>query len=272
MPTLPEVQAGLAGALLREGPAPVAAEIAGDGLAAEARLDVYRHHVLTSLTATLGATYPVVERLVGDGFFRYAADRYVRSHPPQGPCLFEYGATFAEFLEGFPACAGHPYLPDVARLEWALHAALHAEEAAPLGRESLGAVPPAGLGRLRVRLDPTASWVRSRWPVDRIWRANQPEADAAATVDLAAGGTLVEVRRRGDTVGFRTLAPAEHLFRAGLAAGASLERAVDAVLADHPAFDLIAALRALLDEQLLVGLAPPARRPRRARSTRREEA
>jgi hypothetical protein len=271
MPTLPELQAGLAGALLREGPAPVAAEIAADGLAAEARLDVYRHHVLTSLTAALATTYPVVERLVGDGFFRYAADRYVRSRPPEGPCLFEYGATFAEFLESFPACAGHPYLPDVARLEWALHTALHAEAATPLGRESLAAVPPADLGRLQLRLDPAASWVRSRWPVDRIWRANQPEADAAATVDLAAGGTLVEVRRRGDAVGFRTLAPAELRFRADLAAGASLERAASAVLAEHPAFDLTSALRALLDEELLVGLALPARRPRRARSSRRKE-
>ena len=35
-------------------------------------------------------------------FFGFAADRYIHDHLPAGPCLFEYGATFPDFLAGFP--------------------------------------------------------------------------------------------------------------------------------------------------------------------------
>ena len=147
-------------------------------------------------------------------------------HPPTGPCLFEYGATFPAFLEAFPPCAGHPYLADVARLEWAMNVASHADDAAPIAPAALESVRPEDVGRLVLRLDPSASWLRSPWPIDRIWRANQPDADPAGTVDLAAGGVTLEVRRRDDVRhdetargrGVRRSEPA-------LGAGATLEMA-----------------------------------------------
>ena len=135
-------------ALLAEPPSDLAGEIEGDGLAPAARLAVYRHHVLRSLTDALLATFPVVARLVGEGFFRYAADRYVRAEPPAGPCLFEYGAGFGGFLAGFSACAPYPFLGDVARLEWAMNAAIHAAEAAPLAPAALAGVPAEAIPRL----------------------------------------------------------------------------------------------------------------------------
>jgi len=254
VPTLPEIQAGLVRALLDDDET-VAAAIAGDGLAPAARLAVYRHHVLTSLTGVLAAAYPVVQRLVGEGFFGYAANRFVRAHPPEGPCLFEYGAAFAGFLAEFPPCADHPYLPDVARLEWAMQAALHAEDVPAVGGEVLGAVPPADLGRLVLRLDPGARWLASPWPVDRIWRATEPDADDTATVDIAAGGARLEIRRRGEVVGFRGLDAAEFAFRAALAAGVPLEDAAERSLDADGAFDVAAALRRVLDEKLLAGVA-----------------
>ena len=201
MRTLPDLQAGFASAILREDARQVASLILGDGLTPAARVQVYRNHVFSSLTEALEATYPVVCRLVDRRFFGFAADRYIRRHPPEGPCLFEYGATFPDFLATFPPCAGNPYLADVARLEWAMNAALHAEEAAPIEPAALGAVPADDVGRLIFRLEPSAAaWLRSRWPVDRIWQANQPDADPDAAVDLAAGGVMLEIRRQDDVV------------------------------------------------------------------------
>src|SRR5215471_26318 len=54
--------------------------IAADGLAPAARLHIYRHHVLTSLTEALQATFPVVCCLVDARFFGYAADTYIRHY------------------------------------------------------------------------------------------------------------------------------------------------------------------------------------------------
>ena len=129
MPSLRELQYAVRRALLDGDDAALTDAITSDGLAPAARLAVYRHHVLTSLAAALEATFPVVARLVDPRFFRYACDQYVRAEPPATPCLFEYGATFADFLAGFPPCRHLVYLPDVARLEWAMNVALHAPDA-----------------------------------------------------------------------------------------------------------------------------------------------
>src|SRR5262245_26716665 len=184
MRALPELQADFAAAILREDARQVASLIMADGLAPGARVQVYWNHVYASLTGVLEATYPVVCRLVDRRFFGFAADRYIRSHPPAGPCLFEYGGSFPDFLGDFPPCAGHPYLADVARLEWVMTAALHAADVPPTDPAALSAVPADDVGRLTLRFDPSAAWLRSSWPIDRIWQANQPDADPEANVDL----------------------------------------------------------------------------------------
>src|SRR5207248_2930274 len=126
MSSLRELQAGFRAALLADDERGVAPDVVDDGLSASARLAVYRHHVFTTLTAAMEATYPVVCRLVDRRFFGWIADQYVRVRPPAGPCLFEYGADFPEFVAAFPACVHLPWLADVARLGWAMNGALRA--------------------------------------------------------------------------------------------------------------------------------------------------
>ena len=195
-----------------------------------------------------------MRRLVGEGFFAYAADRYLRVHPPAGPCLAEYGGTFADFLRAFEPARSLRYLPDVARLEWAMAVALHAEEADPIAPAALAAVPPEETARARLGLHPSAGYLSSPWPVDRIWRANQPEHDSPPPVDLDAGSVCLEIRRIGDDVVWRSLDPGTHELRARLAEGRTLEAAAHAALAADPTFDLAAGLRALFTDQLVTGL------------------
>ena len=102
MSSLADLQAHFAEALRDPHANAVAAAVVADRLAPEARVALYRHHVFTSLTTVLRATYPVIARLVGEGFFGYAAHHFIRQSPPGGPCLFEYGEAFGRFLERFP--------------------------------------------------------------------------------------------------------------------------------------------------------------------------
>ena len=60
------------------------------------------------------------------------------------------------------------------------------------------------------------------------------------------------MRRLGDDVVFRALSPAVFAFRAALAAGGTLEDAVEQAFEAGPAFDLASEIRALLDERVLV--------------------
>ena len=253
MSSLHELQDDLRRALIdgtREG---VVSVIAADGIAPEARLDLYRHHVFTSLTAVLASAYPVVCRLLDQRFFAYAADAFIRRHPPAGPCLFEYGAELAGFLAAFPACRHLEYLPDVARLEWALNVAAHAADAVPITPSALERIAGGRVGELRFAFDPALSLLRSPWPIDRIWRANQAVVGAEPVVDLTAGGVCLEVCRQDDVVGFRGLTEADFTLRRALLDGERLDAAAETARAVDPALDLAGLLRALLQDHVLVG-------------------
>jgi hypothetical protein len=251
MPTWSELQASFTRALLQDDAA-VAGAVLGDGLVPEARVALYRHHVLTTLTEVLKVAYPVVCRLLDGRFFAYAADCYIRQQPPTGPCLFEYGASLPRFLAAFPPCRAFVYLPDVARLEWAMHAAWYAEDAVPLDRERLRDIAPDDLGCLTFVCDPAVAYVSSPWPIERIWRANQPDADPHETVHLDAGAAYLEVRRLDDDVRWRSLAIGAYAFRATLAEHQPLAEACEAALTADPDFDLATALQALFAEGLVV--------------------
>jgi hypothetical protein len=263
MPALRDLQAGFARALLDGGDTPIAALIAVDGLAAEARLDIYRNNVFASLTEALRDTFPAVCRLVDERFFAYAAHEFVRRHPPRRAVLVEYGAQFADFLAGFAPARDLVYLADVARLEWLMAAAANAADAAPVAAAALAPIAAEDTPRLLLRLHPALGFIASPWPIDRIWRANHRGAEGDETIALAAGGVRLEINRIGDDVTMRMLDPASFAFRTALAGGAPLEQAALAALAADAGFDLARGLSAVFDDGAVVGVAlvPAARAP-----------
>ncbi|MGE3537434.1 MAG: putative DNA-binding domain-containing protein [Candidatus Tectimicrobiota bacterium] len=255
MPTLHEFQTLFREAMFGADAAQLTAAIVGDGLAPEARLQIYRHHVLTSLTEVLKTTFPVVCRLVDERFFAYAADAYIRVHPPEQPCLFAYGDHFPAFLASFPPCRDLPYLADVAQLEWDLNAAYHAEVYEPIALEALRDIPGEQVAALILQLDPARRWIRSPWPVDAIWHANQAGHEASgAPIDLDAGGVCLEIVRWEDDVGFRIIDASVYAFRTALAAGAALGDAVEAALGLDAAFDCPTALCDLFSDGVVIGV------------------
>jgi hypothetical protein len=252
MLALHELQTAFLRAMLGPDESQLLEAIVGDGLLPAARLQIYRHHVLTSLTDVLQATFPVICRLVDERFFRYAADAYIRQSPPEAPCLFEYGAHFPAFLAAFPPCRDLAYLADVAQLEWSLHMAVHAEVCALLDPAALGRLAAHEVAQLTFQFDPSVTWLRSPWPIDQIWRVNQAE-EVETTVDLSEEDICLEIRRWDDDVGFRRLTPTIATFRTMLAAGQPLARAAEAALVADQAFDCVAALHELLTDGIVSG-------------------
>jgi len=250
MSMLLELQMRLRRAVLGGDTAEIVAAIQGDGLNPAARVGIYRHHAFATLGDALQITFPVVSRLVDKRFFAYAAHEYLREHPPHSRCLVEYGADFADFLARFTPCEKLPYLADVARFEWALNIAATVREATPLQTETLVAIPPGKAGYVALRLQPSLSYFASPWPIDTIWQANK--ADDVPPIDLASGGTSLEIRRAGEAVSWRRLDPGTFAFRTALADGLVLAAAMAAATMRDPAFNLTAALRQVFGEGLAV--------------------
>ncbi|MGQ0664124.1 MAG: HvfC/BufC N-terminal domain-containing protein [Pseudomonadota bacterium] len=252
MPTLRELQSSFRAAMHGDDPVAIAAAVVVDRLAPARRLQIYRNHYDLTLGEALAATFPVVRRLVGESFFGFAARQFTAAEPPCGPCLFEYGAGFPDFLAELPACRSLPYLPDVARLEWAINLAYHASDVPALGPGDLSEVAPAQMPDLAFVLHPSCRLLESRYPVDRIWRVNQPDADPAVQVDLAESGVRLFVRRRGLDVEWRTLDAAEYAFLHRLGAGRSVQQAFEAATATGP-LDLTSTLAGLVADGALTG-------------------
>jgi hypothetical protein len=257
MPALHELQAAFAAAILEGEAAPLAAAVRADGLAPARRIQLYRNNSLITLSAALQATFPVVCRLVDERFFAFAAQAFIRAAPPRAPRLAEYGAGFAEFLAGFAPASGLPYLPDVARLEWAVARAFHAPDAPPLDPARLAALPPGLQGATALAAHPSASLVASPYPVEALWRANQPERDGSG-VDLGAGPCRLLVHRREDEVEMMRLDAPGHALAASLLAGATIEDALAAALAEDPGFDAGPPLGLLLARGVFTELKSPA--------------
>jgi len=230
------------------------AGIIADGRFAAARhLQVYRNNVFESLTAALRAVYPAIERLVGDGFFRYASHEYAVRHPPTGGNLHDFGNCFAGFLKEFPPALPHEYLTDVASLEWAWHEAFHAADEAPLDPASLADVPPAQYPVLRFHLHPSARLIVSRFPVAAIWEANIASHADTPEINLDNGADRLLVIRRGLSVEVERLSAGEFALIEALARNEVFGVACEAALTRDPEFNLSRCLQEHVRRETLCG-------------------
>ncbi|MBG0796568.1 putative DNA-binding domain-containing protein [Methylocystis sp. L43] len=194
---------------------------ASHGFAPERRFAIYRNNVCVGLVDALAERFPICLQLVGDEFFRAMAQCYVRERLPRTPMLFEYGDAFATFVSDFEPARALPYLPDVARLEYAVGQAYHAADAAPLPLELIRALPLDRLESATAVLHPSTHVVASAYPIVSIWRRHMSD-DEMTPVELehseealvtrpelainvstlpCGGSAFVDVLRNGRTFG-----------------------------------------------------------------------
>ena len=238
-----------------------AAALAGDAREGDARLAVYRNAVRANYCNALGATYRVVRELTGAPFFNAAVDAYARAHPSAGGDLNVYGGTFGDFLGAYPYARDLPYLPDVARLEWALdeaHRAADGDGSPERTLAELAGVPGHAVAALRFVLDPSCRLLCSAYPILRIWQVHQEGHAGDAHVPFDAGTDFVLVMRDASGVAAQRLAAGEFAWLAALGAGDDLAAALAAALAAEAKFDLGTALRARIADGTLLRIANPA--------------
>lgn len=220
----------------------------------EHRFALYRGNLSATWNKTLAAAYPVVQMLVGEEFFGGLTQAYGRAHPSDNGDLNLFGAHFASFLAGFAHVADYPYLPDMARLEWAMHRAHYGASAEAVGAEQLAAVAPEQLEAARLSLHPACHLLSSEWAVVPLWLAHQPGAAAAFPQQMAAPSYGMVVRPHWKTL-LQPLAPASHAALAVLAGGGDFGAALDAAFELDDNFDVGGQLQQWIAQQLIVDIA-----------------
>jgi hypothetical protein len=256
-PALAELQARFASALRAGGDrhddraASLAACVVDDGLAPGARVQVYRNNVRALFEGALARTYPVLRRRVGEDYFARLADEYRQQHPSRSGDLHWTGRHFPEWIGSRMGDGDYAWLEDLARLEWACEEALVCHWAPAVAPDALARLRPEELASARASLQPGLRTIRSAFPVWSVWQANQP-GSPGETVDPSLGPQQVAVVPTVDGLVLHSLPVDRYRFVEQLAAGCTLEQALDH--SDLPVEQLGQALAWLFGAGLVTGV------------------
>ncbi len=201
-------------------------------------LRAYRANAGALAERALTAAYPTVALLVGEESFAALARALWFDRPPQCGDIATWGDGLAGYIAAAPQLADEAYLPDVARLDWAVHIAEQAADCAPAsGLERLAEADPS---HVLLRLADGLALCRSAHPVASIWQAHRSTAAdrfAGVREAFASGrGETALVWRDGYQAVVQALPEAEVRFVQALLDGQALAPALDAAGTDF-AFD-----------------------------------
>jgi hypothetical protein len=262
MPSLAEIQRGVARAVLAGEIEPLAPLLVG-GVEPCKRLEIHRRHYEGSLAAALRQKFPATEWLIGAGAMEATARAFALTYPPLAPCIAEYGAGFPAFVARRVG-AELPYLEAFAALEWEVGRASIAVDREPLDWSAIAGLGPDALLDARLALQSGLAFLRCGWRVDRLLMAyitdSAPERFVLSTEDAP-----LEVRGVRGSVSVERLDGATYEFRRALASNSSIGESAARALERDASFDAGRALRVLAEAGLVTALAESYSRDRGVR-------
>ena len=212
--------------------------LAGSAARQQRGLRIYQAHAAATAARALAAAYPTVQSLLGEPAFAALAQALWHAAPPMRGDLAAWGDALPDWMAADAQLAGEPYLPDLARLEWALHLASRAaSDTAPVtGLELLASADPAAL---HVRLRAGHAVLCTGHPVHTLWTAHRSDAPdrfaPARDALVRRQREAVRVVRRGLAVELDRIDAATAAFEQDLLRGTALATALDAAA---PGFDV----------------------------------
>jgi len=237
LPPLADLQRDFLGAVLTGDAA------AADRLGLRGAVDVvqalrlHRDTVFGALATCLRLTFPTVDQLVGEAFFDQAALAFATLSPPRSANLATYGEDFPRFLVAYEGARALAYLPDVARLDWAISAAHRGPD--ETRRRNLGIDATVSLS-----VPAELNLFAVDHPASEIRDALDAEDEAALTaIDLQPHPHFIAVWRRGDLAVSRRLAAPAGRFLALLLDGRGSDAALEAAVAETASADALAAIQ-----------------------------
>ena len=211
------------------------------GLDAAERLQIYAGMYPLRMRDALRSDYPALAELLGERGFEELVTDYVAAHPSRSFTLARLGDHLPEFLLGWGSPRRRGLRADVARLEQAGARVFDAEEATPMDRSVLQAIPAADWPNVRLRPSAAFRLVKVRPGsvdvLDAVLEGNPvPERAGRGRVEVA-------YYRKEFVVLRRTMGSSEGSLLASLAAGetvgSALERACMAFPGGFPSGEVL---------------------------------
>lgn len=228
------------------------------GATSRTRLAIHHRHYQTSLVRALTDRFPATVWLTGSAFLADAARQFVSAHPPDRPCIAEYGDEFPAFLSGLAAASELPYLRDFAELERRFGQAALEIDLPPLAIGAIAALDPIVLVDSTIALQPGVRYWHATWPVDDLFKAYLTNL-VPDRFELHPESVNIEVHGARGNVRVHRLSAGDFTFRTALASRCSLGIAAERALDTDSGFDPGRALAALVADGLATAISTDGR-------------
>lgn len=162
------------------------------GVPVEQRLQIHFNNFRETLSDSLSGIYPALTAFVGEAFVKGALKEYCASYPPEQASLAGYGESFSKFLSTHKASEQLPYIADIVRLEWALHALQQVDEVNYDNNQGV------------ITLSMNVRLIKSDYPLMSLWSVAVGQLPPEA-VHLEQGGQTVCVLLNGGEISLLTL-------------------------------------------------------------------
>ena len=195
-------------------------------ISAQGLMSIYQNSAIANITNSLSLSYPVIEKLVGNDFFRVMCKQYIVNHWPTSGNMDDYGESFSLFLAKFEQAKHLTYLEDVAQLEWLFHQSSLANDSRHFDWTNLEKVTSSDT--LTFLLSPSVSIMCSTMPVDKIWLMNQIKAPE--NIELSLDGdsdTFIVLFRQGLKTEMMTVVASEFAFLQSIENGHDFEAVIE---------------------------------------------
>lgn len=244
MPALPELQREMLRRLMAQ------TDAEGLPLAPEKNFNIYRNNTRLLLRDMLKGSFPVTAKLVGDAFFDTAARDFMQAFPPADGDMTDYGRDFPAFLNRMPGLQNYPYVPDIARLEWAAHEAYLSPRKTPLSTTALSAAAADPM-TLKLNVQPHVFLLRAGWPIADLWQKIMEAGDDLPEMSLTAEESFTVIYRDDRQIAVWSLTEGGYTFIEHLQSNSDFPAAASAALAAEPDFALDRFLGLLVQQELL---------------------
>jgi len=191
------------------------------GTPGEERLHVYAEGYLVRIREALAEVYEAVRQVLGKQAFARLAAEYASAYPSHDYNLSLAGRHVPAFLRNSSLTQQLPFLPDLARLEWAICHAFHAFEKPSLDLVSVGSLSIDAWEQIRLVFQPSMGLVASSWPILDIWESRK-QSRKAVNIDVVDRPQRVLIFRDGLQVRCEGLDELQYQVLDGLVAGQTL--------------------------------------------------
>jgi len=252
VPALAEIQSLVRQAVVAGETSGIEPLLAG-GREARTRFDIHRRNYEASLVNALLEKFPASAWLAGTAFLSEAAILFAHRHPPDAPCIAEYGAGFPRFLSECPGAERVPYLRPFAELEWCLGQVAIAVDEPPVLPEAFSAIPADMLPDLTLSLQTGVRYFEAEWPIDDLIKLYLSET-APEYLTFEPAAIWLEIRGARGEFSLTRMARGEFLFRKSIRDASSIGAAAESALDADGNFDPGTALASLIGCGLITGI------------------